>query len=102
MRQFLAVRRGLVEAGGSLDKTSRPAPAIFPEFKAWARAASSIKSPRLVLSRKALGFIQESRSALISARVCGVSGQCRLTTSLWRKTVSRLAPVAKEGRGLGL
>src|SRR6266850_1149137 len=89
MMQFLAVRSGLLAGGGSTDKTSSPAPASLPEFSATARASSSTNCPRLVFSRNALGFIHDKRCALTRWFVSGVSGQCRLTTSLCRKRDSR-------------
>src|ERR1035437_8738212 len=88
MIQFLAVSSGLFAGGGSVARTSRAAPARRPEFKASANAASSTRGPRLVLSRKEVGFISERRRALTRFAVCGVSGQFRLTTSLSRKRVS--------------
>src|SRR5215470_15567214 len=89
MMQFFAVRSGLVAGGGSTDKTSRPAPASLPEFRATARAFSSTSWPRLVFNRNALGFIHDKVCALIRCFVSGVKGQCRLKTSLLRKRDSR-------------
>src|SRR4030095_3128694 len=37
-RQFFAVSNGLLAAGGSMDRTSTPAPAITPELSASARS----------------------------------------------------------------
>jgi len=85
MRQFLAVSSGLSARGGSVDSTSRAAPARRLEFKASARAGSSTRGPRLVLRRKAVGFISDRRRASTRFAVCGVSGQWRLTTSLSRR-----------------
>ena len=89
MTQFLALRSGLLAGGGSTDRTSIPAPARRPEFKAIARASSSTSWPRLVFSRKALGFIQDKRRALTICFVSCVNGQWRLKTSLSRKRVSK-------------
>src|ERR1035437_192435 len=77
IRQFRAVSNGLSAGGGSADRTSRAAPARRPEFKASARADSSTRGPRLVLSRKAVGFISDRRRALTRFAVWGVGGQGR-------------------------
>src|ERR1022692_3124423 len=100
MMQFLAVSSGLSAGGGSVDRTSRPAPAMRPEFSASASASSSTRRPRLVLSSKAVGFISDRRRALTRFAVCGVSGQCRLTTSLSRKRVSSSTARTKGGTAL--
>ena len=49
IKQFLAVIRGFCADGGSVESTSRHAPAIFPVFKASARSASLISPPLPVL-----------------------------------------------------
>src|SRR5436190_19249157 len=81
-RQFFARNNGLPAGGGSTERTSTAAPAMRPEFSASASACSSTSPPRLVLSKNAVGFIKASRFALTRLLVLGVSGQCRLTTSL--------------------
>ena len=70
--------------GGSPSKTSMPAPAILPEFKASARAALSTTGPREVLIRMALGFILARRSPLIRPLVPSFNG-------VWRDTMSHSA-----------
>jgi hypothetical protein len=98
IRQFLAVRSGFVGSGGSVESTSRAAPAIRPEFSAAARSASSIRGPRDVLIEvwrhlealfgsassirgprdvligMAVCFIIARAPALIVSRVSGVKG----------------------------
>ena len=86
--QFLAASRGLSGSAGSTCSTSTPAPAICSALRASASACWSTIGPRLVLIRKALFFMSERRWALTSVSVSGVSGQCRLTTSLALKSVS--------------
>ena len=81
IRQFFAFSRGLFAGGGSSERTSSPAPAMRPVFRASASAGSSMSGPRLVLSRNAYGFISDRRAALTRCLVSVVSGQCRLTTS---------------------
>src|SRR5438093_12805625 len=65
IKQFFAFNNGLSASGGSMARTSSPAPAIRPAFKASANADSSINGPRLVLRRKAVDFIHASRWALM-------------------------------------
>src|SRR5580658_6309979 len=74
IRHFLAVRSGFVGSGGSVESTSRAAPAIRPEFSAAARSASSIRGPRDVLIGMAVCFIIARAPALIVSRVSGVKG----------------------------
>ena len=62
MMQFFAVGNGLLGSGGSVESTSRPAPASRPALRASANAGSSINGPRLVLIRKAVFFINANRS----------------------------------------
>src|ERR1043166_2926986 len=101
MMQFLAVSKGLLAGGGSTGGESRGGAAeVRPELSAAARAGSSMSGPRPVLRRKAVGFIQERRSALMRFWVCGVSGQCRLSTSLWRNKVSSSTKRTKGGAAL--
>ena len=69
---FLAVSRTLPSTGGSEVRTSKPAPAIRPLFKAAARASSSTIL-RAVLITIAVGFILLNASA--SIRLAGLSGQ---------------------------
>ncbi len=58
--------------GGSWVKTSRAAPAIWPELSACNRAASSISSPRAQFTRRTPFFIFAIDAALIMPAVCGV------------------------------
>ena len=61
---------------GSRSKTSSPAPATCPSFRAWTRATSSMTGPRLVFTMKTPFLHCESVSAFNICRVCGVRGQC--------------------------
>ena len=83
MKQFFAVSKGLSALGGSVERTSRAAPAIVFEFNALARSRSFIKGPRLVLIRNAEGFIISRRFAFMKPVLSVVSGQCKLMTSLF-------------------
>ncbi len=65
--------------GGSVPKTSRPAPATMPASIARASAASSIRSPLAVLISRRPGLHLAKRSSLNMCRVCGVLGMCRVT-----------------------
>jgi hypothetical protein len=89
MMQFFAVSSGFDAGGGSTVSTSSPAPASRPAFSAAARSASFTSAPRAVFKSSADGFISPIRLASIISFVSGVSGQCRLTTSLSRNSVSR-------------
>ena len=75
--------------GGSPSNTSMPAPAIFPLFKASARAALSTTGPRAVLIKMAFGFIRASCSFPIMPRVASFNGVCRETMSQVESRVSR-------------
>ena len=79
--QFFALKSGLSDFGGSVERTSTPAPAILPELSAAARACSSTAPPLAVLIKSTVGFIFERKSAFIIFSVFSVSGQCRVTMS---------------------
>ena len=66
---------------GSAETTSHAAPAIRPEFRASARAASSIRGPRAVFTRNAENFIFSIEFLEIRPWVSGVRGQWRVMTS---------------------
>src|SRR5215213_10202095 len=86
--QFFAPNKGFVPGGGSVDKTSTPAPAINPLFNASAKSFSTIKGPLDVFKRNADAFIALRLYLLMMPSVCGVNGQCRLTTSASSKSCS--------------
>src|SRR5271155_5370300 len=79
--QFFACSKGLSSDGGSLESTSTAAPARYPSLSASARSCSITSGPREELMRNEPGFILDNDEALIIPRVCGNSGQCKLTTS---------------------
>jgi hypothetical protein len=72
---------GLSGATGSLAKTSRAAPARWPDASASASAPSSTRPPRAQFTSSAPFFILRSVSAPTRFRVCSVSGTCSETTS---------------------
>lgn len=88
IKQFLAWKSGWSIGGGSMAKTSIPAPRIRSSFSASASACASINPPREVLIINAEGFIKASDWALIRCSVCGVNGQCKLTISACDKSSS--------------
>mgnify|MGYP006188163453 CR=1 FL=1 len=59
-----AVQNGWFAGRGSARKTSRMAPARWPEAVAAIRSASTIRAPRPKLSSQAPGFIRASMAAL--------------------------------------
>ncbi len=65
--------------GGSVLKTSRPAPPTMPASIARCSAASSISSPRAVLIRRIPGLHVANRSSLNRCLVCGVDGMWSVT-----------------------
>ena len=81
MKQFFALSKGLSAFGGSVERTSTPAAAIFPSFRASAKSCSLINGPRPVLIIMAVGYISARRSLLTISFVDGVSGQCKLIIS---------------------
>ena len=64
--------------GGSVSKTSSPAPATCPRSIASASAASSMSSPRAVLMMRMPGLQSASRRASSKWRVSGVDGTWRV------------------------
>src|SRR5690606_38274600 len=78
IKQFFAFKSGLSGMGGSAERTSRPAPAIFSLLRANARSFSLINIPRLVFMMKAVGFINERVFVLIMFLVSSVSAQFKL------------------------
>ena len=89
MMQLGACNSGLSLAGGSVDNTSMPAPAILPSCNAVATSYSLSKGPRLVLIRNAEGFISAIKAALSMPAFGSVSGQCSETISLCRARVRK-------------
>ena len=89
MRQFLAVSRGLSAGMGSASATSTPAARSLPLLRASATSRSTMRGPRLLLSRMAPSFILPMVSRLMRPRVSGNRGQWRLTTSLRASSASR-------------
>ena len=66
---------GCSGGGGSLDQTSRPAPAMRFSFSACNSASSSWMKPRAVVMKKACGCISANCFAPIMPRFSLVSGQ---------------------------
>ena len=62
--------------GGSCAKVSSPAPATWPDFRASARAASSINSPRAQLTMRTPFFILAMAAASIIFSVAALSEVC--------------------------
>ena len=67
---------------GSTGNTSTAAPARCLSFSARASASTSYTVPRALLMKYAPGFIARNCASPIMPLVSGVSGTCRLTTSL--------------------
>ncbi len=84
-----ADRSGESASRGSFPKTSRAAPASWPDSRASASAASSTTPPRATLTRNAPSFIRVRASASIIPRVASVRGTCSESTSARPSTVSR-------------
>src|SRR5665213_4257738 len=76
MMQFLALNNGLSAGGGSVESTSRAAPAMVPWFNASARSFSTMIGPRDVLIRHAVVFLRCRLSRLMSPSVSVDKGQC--------------------------
>ena len=81
-------RAGPPSTGGSVVKTSSPAPAMAPVVSASYSASSSIRPPRATLMTYAVGFISANCARPIMPVVSGVFGMCTVTKSLWRSTSS--------------
>ena len=73
------LRSGESAARGSLENTSRAAPAITPCSTASARAASSTMPPRAQFTSRAVGFMVRRSAAFTRFSVSGVRGRCRVT-----------------------
>src|SRR5690554_932649 len=69
--QFLAPNNGFDLLGGSIERTSRPAPAIRPSFNAVASSSSTMIGPLKVFNRKAVRFMDAIDFALIRPFVSG-------------------------------
>ncbi len=78
-------------AGGSLAKTSRPAPKMRPASRASSRAASSTSSPLAVFTSMAVLFMAERRAALTRPLVSSLRRVWSVTTSALAKSSSRPA-----------
>ncbi len=66
---------------GSSLKTSRAAPATFPERSAASSASSSSSGPRAALTTRTPGRIASNAAAPTEPRVSAVSGRCRVRKS---------------------
>ena len=97
-----ARRRGASRAGGSVVRTSNPAPAIAPVSRASARPDSSMSGPRDTLMSIASRRICLNSSRPMRPRVESLSGKCRLMMSLKRSSSSSVetlsAPAGKSSR----
>ena len=80
--------KGLSGAGGSVVRTSNPAPEMRPRSKASTRADSSTNPPRAVLTRIGFFFIASNSGVEIMLRVEGNNGACNVITSLVSMTSS--------------
>lgn len=83
------VRTGSSAGRGSVGKTSRPAPAMRPSFRAARRASWSTRAAREVLTRYAVGFSRASSRAPMMPRLRSPSFRWRVTTSLSESSASR-------------
>mmetsp|Transcript_167 Transcript_167/g.548 ORF Transcript_167/g.548 Transcript_167/m.548 type:complete len:290 (-) Transcript_167:555-1424(-) len=79
-------------AGGSDSKTSRPAPATWPDSSAASSAASSMIPPRAQFTMRTPGLVVASESALIRLRVSSSSGTCTV-----KKSARRMHSAAETG-----
>ena len=100
IKQFFAVSNGLSFAGGSVDSTSTPAPAIFPEFSASARAFSSTTGPREVFMINAVFLHLLRNSAFTVFSVSFVRGQWNVIMSAFSARSSRFFAHLKFLRAL--